>query len=267
MLFRSSIIVAIFLFAGCVKKTPLIGGGPDDGGEEVLPAEVISIAYLKTMYRGIPYLISEDIEITGMVTANDSYNNFANSIVIQDDTGGIEIKLSGGRLFSRYAIGLPLRIRCQGLTLGSYGGMLSLGVASQNPEYENSFIPSQSQESVIIILAETGTRPQPEAVRIETLKTSDAGKFVCLEDVQFIGDELGLPWCDSDQEGFIATDRHIQDRRGGTLIVRTNASAFFAGNILPRGSGYIEGIISVFAGKLQLRVVYEKYVIMEQERF
>ncbi|MFT2633418.1 DUF5689 domain-containing protein, partial [Escherichia coli] len=72
--------------------------------------------------------VGDDI-ITGIVIANDATNNFYKSIVVQDSTGGITIKLDGFSLAIDYPLYQRVFIRLNGLWLSEYGGMLQLGVA------------------------------------------------------------------------------------------------------------------------------------------
>lgn len=257
---RISIIVVLLLLAGCTQKTDVVpGAGGEDGPAQ---GKVVSVAYLKTLYRGYPLVIADNIAVKAIVTANDRYNNFPRTLVVQDSTGGVEIKISGNGLYAGFPEGRTVQVSCRGLTLADYGGMLSLGLESNDPRYENGYIPGD-QVDAYIYKYETVQNIEPREVHIATITDSDVGRFVSLRDVQFIDQEYLLKWC----EAGMSTDRTITDRQGNRLTVRTNAAASFAHFQLPSGSGYIEGILSVFAGKYQLRVVREKFVVMEEPRF
>lgn len=117
-MWRSSRFLKILLFGilciGCVEKSdpypdPSQGGDGEPGAGTAL----VSISYLKGYYTGYPTPITKDWELQGVVTANDRYGTFPYGLVVQDATGGIEIKLSGDDLFLTYPIGQPIRIRCQ----------------------------------------------------------------------------------------------------------------------------------------------------------
>lgn len=144
-MWRSSRFLKILLFGilciGCVEKSdpypdPSQGGDGEPGAGTAL----VSISYLKGYYTGYPTPITKDWELQGVVTANDRYGTFPYGLVVQDATGGIEIKLSGDDLFLTYPIGQPIRIRCQGLVLGAYGGYVTLGSVSSDADYQNGFI-------------------------------------------------------------------------------------------------------------------------------
>lgn len=79
---------------------------------------VVSVRYLKTAYTGYPTPVTKDWEVQGVVTANDRYGSFPNALVVQDGTGGIEIKVSGDELMLAFLIGQRVSVRCQGLGVG-----------------------------------------------------------------------------------------------------------------------------------------------------
>ena len=102
-MWRSSRFLKILLFGilciGCVEKSdpypdPSQGGDGEPGAGTAL----VSISYLKGYYTGYPTPITKDWELQGVVTANDRYGTFPYGLVVQDATGGIEIKLPGDYL-------------------------------------------------------------------------------------------------------------------------------------------------------------------------
>ncbi len=71
--------------------------------------------------------VADEQTIEGIVVADDSNDNFYKSLVIQDSTAGITIRLDGYSLYNTYPVGSKLFIRLRGLWLGEYGRMLQLG--------------------------------------------------------------------------------------------------------------------------------------------
>ena len=234
----------------------------EDGVDDESWIDVVSIAHVKSLYRGYPLRIEDEVEIRGVVTANDSYGAYRYTLVVQDETGGIEIKAGGDELYTLYPIGQEIRVRCQGLVLGDYGGVVSLGVVSEDTAYENGFIPEAERSRY---LKKTGEVKFifPDTLRIVEATADRVGTYVAFEEVQFIDAEIGLSWSEAESD----TDRHLVDRSGDTLLVRTSHNADFAAWTLPEGSGYIEGILSYFNGTCQLKVVVPKNVVMESPRF
>ena len=249
---------------GCTAKDSL----PDVPGP-VVPDEpsgpdatVVSVAYVKSFYRGYPFPIDEEWELHGVVSANDRYGTFPRTLVVQDAGGGIEIKAGGDGLFELFPVGQSVRLSCRGLVLGGYGGMVSLGAASDDPAYENGFI---GRESLLSRLKTDGGMVdlRPSVLTFADLEASHVGMLVAFEDVQFVEGADAVCWGSGEQD----TDRHLVDRAGDTLIVRVPRQADFVSRTLPSGSGYIEGILSVFGRRYQLKVVSPKNMTMESPRF
>lgn len=120
----------------------------DNSFEELFPeAQRITIAELKyafgpisdtgsnsgwnnTLYKivGEDIFIGEDVYIKGIVTSDDDEGNIYKSLYIQDETSGIELKLNNN-VGLRYKKGSWVYVRLDGLYLGNYRMMLSLGAA------------------------------------------------------------------------------------------------------------------------------------------
>lgn len=251
----------------CVEKTDIAGDGDTGGGDG--PGRgienLVSIAYLKTLYNYRPRVITEDVTIEGVITANDRNGNLPYTAIVEDATGAVEIKLSGRQLFVDFPVRHKMLVRCQGLVLGSYGGLKSLGTVSNDPAYENGFIPEASR-SYYFDITPREAKPEPLEIFLGSITDRDVSRYVCIENVQF--EETGVLWCDEDTEAVaVATDRHLVNPAGDRLVVRTAATADFALESLPAGNGYIEGILGVFNGKYQLTVVDKRFVVMEGKRF
>ena len=101
-----------------------------------------TIAGLKAMYvkTGEPVYISGDVIIGGQVISSDKTGNFYRSLYIQDETGGIELKIGRSSLYDDYPPGQWVYVKCKGLTIGSYGGMVQVGYYCENGGYETSYI-------------------------------------------------------------------------------------------------------------------------------
>ena len=252
--------LAALALAGCVEKHAFVA---DDGPLPVPPGTTgVSVARLLSEYRGYPSEVKDDWQLDVVVTANDRFGSFRNALWVRDSTGGIQIKVSGDELFLDFPVGQPLRVRCQGLVLGDYGGVVSLGAASDDSAYENGFIP-QSVWPQFLKKQGGVTDIRPDTLVFSDLAAAWVSRYVAFERVQFVDAECSENWCDTMSD----TDRHLVDPAGDTLIVRTSAKADFADWPLPSGSGYIEGILSWFNRNYQLKVVSPKNAVMELPRF
>lgn len=252
------LISLLLLLSGCIARSEMYPEN-DDSGAGVTQ---VSVRYLKTIYTGYATPVTQNWEIRGWITANDRYGTFPYTLWVEDDTGGIAVKVGGGDLFVDYPVGEELTVRCRGLVLGGYGGEVSLGAESSESGYQNAFIPRE-EGKVYLQTHENIRELYPAEWQIEELTPVKVGTYVSFERLQFVEEELGLAWCESG----VDTDRHLVNAHGDTLIVRIARHADFADRILPQGSGHIEGILGYFNGRYQLRVITADRVVMEAPRF
>lgn len=220
----------------------------------------VSIAYLKSLYRDIPITVEENCWIEGTVVSSDREGNIYKMLYVEDSTGGIGIRLDDDRLFARFSVGSEVKVSCNSLTVGSYAGMIELGLAPTDGSRRVRNIPNELIASVIAVLPSTEHEVIPTPLTLDGLSALLLGCLVSFDDVQFVDEEVGLAWCD---EG-ASTNRHLIDRNRNTLIVRTNGEADFADELLPALSGYIEGILTYFNGEYQLVVSDSRNVFMDQ---
>ena len=123
-LFISPILVIPIVFASifisCNKKF-------DEPPAYVVPNVTadLTISNLKAMHiTGNLEQITVDKTIGGIVIADDRSGEFYKTIVIQDSTGGISVKLDGYDLYTNYPIGRMIFIKVKGLYLGDYNKLI-----------------------------------------------------------------------------------------------------------------------------------------------
>ena len=241
---KNFILIAsmMFLFAGCV-----------DDEFDVPPIDIphvdfeanTTIAELKAMYSGGLDSIDSNIIITGIVVANDESGNFYKQLEIQDNTGGIEVRVDRYDLYTQYKVGQRIYIKCQGLFLGNYGGLVQIGY-----KYEGAIgrIPDAIVDQHIFRDSLPGTPPAPINTTIPGLNSNYLSMLIQIDSVHFA--EVGSKFAESDA----ITNRTIIDRDGHTLILRTSNYANFASELLPAGEGSIRGILSIYKGTYQLYI-------------
>eukprot|EP01034_Spumella_vulgaris_P006617 gene6617-8418_t len=90
-----------------------------------------TIRNLKHLFNGTSSVqITDDVIIAGVIAADDRSGNFYKTLVIQDSTAGITIRLDESGLFNNYMVGRRVFIKCKGLYLGAYNGLIQLGAAA-----------------------------------------------------------------------------------------------------------------------------------------
>lgn len=85
--------------------------------------------------------IREKLAIRGKVISVDAYGNFYRGLFIQDETGGIEIKVGENGMYTRFKPGETVYVACDGLVLGNYRSMLSLGLEPMDEDISDNGTP------------------------------------------------------------------------------------------------------------------------------
>lgn len=160
-----------------------------------------TIAELAGKYKtGKPWTIDENLIISGIVSTTDQPGNFYKSFYIQDETGGIELKLGKNGLYNDYLPGQRVFVDCRDLCLGMYGfksssgnGMVQIGFKDPSGSYETSYLESSLLIDSHIFKGEvegevepveliSGRFPSPTA----TQKTdSRIGKLVTVKNLKY----------------------------------------------------------------------------------
>lgn len=213
---------------------------------------VTSIAHLKTLCTGRSHVLTRDIRLQCVITANDKFGEFDRTLVIADKSAGIEIAVDAASLHHRYPIGEEFMLYCNGLALGDYGGKIMLGAPPQS-EYCVDRI-SESGLARHLRRSPGGSVGREYTRRtFDEISMRDVDTYVRFDNVRFT---TSGSWCDIDSVTLqaVTTERIIIDERGASFRVRTLASADYANEPLPEGKGSLCGIIDYFNGKFALRI-------------
>ena len=139
-----SITAAIVLLASCSEWEPVYTLKYDTPHPEmpVLPEVNARISDIKALYlkSGSPVSIEKDYVIKGQVVSSDQSGNIYKSIYIQDESGALEVKIGRPGLYNDYKLGQWIYVKCDGMTIGEYNGMLQLGMADPSGSYETAYI-------------------------------------------------------------------------------------------------------------------------------
>jgi hypothetical protein len=191
----SLLIVLGFVAASCDEWEPVFGnqGDPDDE-ELVTLTPNTTIAELKAMYNGSPVHIESDIIIGGQVISSDASGNIYRSLYIQDSTGGIEVKIGLTSLYDDYKLGQWVYVKCEGLTVGQYNGMIQLGVEDPSGSYETAYMDVKSLIAAHVFKGAQDTPVSPVEIDEAGLKNSaNYGKYVKISGLKY-GNEIFCLW-------------------------------------------------------------------------
>lgn len=209
-----------------------------------LPTVNTTIAELKAMYTSGTMQITQDVIIEGVIVGNDISGNLYKQLFIDDGTAGIEFKVNVTNLYQSYPVGTKIIVKCNGMYLGTYGGVIQLGGL-----YNGSFGRIEATEFNNKVFTNGTETVTPVETTITGINDSMLAKLVKLQNVQFIDSDLGKTYATT-----TTTNRTLEDNGGNTIIVRTSNFATFASTTLPSTSGTIYAILSKYNGTYQLYI-------------
>lgn len=83
--------------------------------------------------------IEDDYVIKGKVISSDAQGNVYRTLYLQDETGAIEVKVGKTGLYNEYKPGQIVYVKTQGLCLGAYRFMLSLGLPPSEEDIADGY--------------------------------------------------------------------------------------------------------------------------------
>ena len=179
---------ALTLLASCDEWEPVFTGdyGKADVYKPVTLTPNKTIMELKSLYKNAPVKIEDGIIIGGQVISEDKSGNIYKSIYIQDATGAIEVKIGKNSLYNDYKLGQWVYVKCSGLTLGAYNGMIQLGYEDASGEYETSYLDVQYIIDTHIFRGEIDTPLAPKKVaESDLLKEENLGCYVEIDGLKY----------------------------------------------------------------------------------
>jgi hypothetical protein len=243
---------------------------PPAGGSDPALIANTTIADLKAGYvAGNFDSIDTDIIIAGVVIADDKSGNFYKTIVLQDSTGGIAIRIDISDYYTKYPVGRRVFVKCKGLWLGDYNELIQLG------GYVDNSNPSQpSVEPIPYTLVDNYLIPgvynltvNPKLVTInQVLADPDfyQNTLIQLNQVEFADADTGKTYADM----VLQQSRNlvVKNCSGGSIELRSSNFATFGGDNVPNGNGSLVSVFSVFGSDAQLYIRDVNDVAMDTTR-
>jgi len=204
------------------------------------------IGELRSYYAGTPLLIQEPVVVGGFVTTTDISGNFYRSLMLEDETGAVEVMAGLYDLHAIYHYGQRVLVRCERLTLGSSVGVLQLGVAGSGSSYQTGYLAQHLIVANRYLVRDSAfVHPVPREVRIGELENDLCGRLVTIRDVQLDANQ-GDTWAlTGAMTGGTAQTayRQFKDIAGDSISVVTSGYATFAASLLPTGRVSLTGIL------------------------
>ncbi len=226
---------------------------PSYNGPDIQPN--LSIRDLHKMhFNGNFELVLDEWIIEGVVVADDKEDNFYKSIVLQDSTGGVTVRMGASGLYTDYPVGRRLAIKLKGLWLGDYAGLMQIGasVDRTDPAYpELTGIPLPLFDRYIV-KKNLNNQLTPKTVRIDDLHDTLQSCLIQINDLEFAVSDTGRTYADVINKQ--SANRTLKACGVGSVFLRSGGFANFANIKTPRGNGSITAIYSVFNKEKQLMI-------------
>ncbi|AYO58598.1 hypothetical protein CO230_11025 [Chryseobacterium sp. 6424] len=262
------IAFASLLMTGCVQDDKYDAPNLDAYQCQDLTA-TLTIKEVKALHGTTRYVFPEGSTavMEGYVSSTDASGNIYKTIYIQDDpvnpTQGFTISVDAVSTYTKYPQGSKIYIKLSGLALGTYGGLVQLGVEDATAIAQGvdavSRIPEKMLPQKIFRSCKPAVKMVPKKLKITDMTANQdlLGALIEVEDAEF----TSLALCSSFAPDGVTVDRQIgQGWNGnnkqylGTAIVRNSGFASFANQTLPAGNGNFIGIFSKFNQSYQLYI-------------
>jgi len=248
--FFAPLTLLLFFFNSCVntdiEEPPYVKDYP------VFHAN-FSIKDLRALHTNGQFeKITEDKIIKAVVVADDRTGNYYKTLVVQDSTGGMEVKINATNLFNTFPVGRRIYIKLNGLTIGDYNGNFQLGGDVYKDDSNRDRIGNIEEPEIdkYIAKGEFNVPITPTVKTITELGDADINTLIQLNGIEVAESDLGQTY--SDAVNKVNTNRSLKDCSNKVIIMRTSGYASFAGNVMPQGNGTITAIYTVFGTDKQL---------------
>lgn len=242
--FALVILGCLFAFSACDKNwepedfvVPTYTGEPANKTIQDIINVYTSAGHMDSICHA-----GETFIVKATVVSSDEGGNFYKQMVVQDETGAIQIQINRSGLCHTYPVGQTVYINCQGLVVGNDHGVYEIGWIYQGSvgRIDGNFLDKY--------LTKDGLPQEvtPIDVYSETDLTSDLTcKLVRIRNCSFADDVVGQPWATETA----TTSRAITSINGNSVsdfVVRTSNYAKFRKSLIPGGSGDLVGILTVY---------------------
>ena len=265
----SVLFLSIFLFLGCHKwgEPEFKQSEWDDTGTVASQFWTINSRFVleKHTLNNPPdsltsYKDTYKRYIRAVVVSSDEGGNFYKSMVIQDETGGVELELDMSGLYNFYPVGQKIVLVCNGLVIGDYHNLPQIGwiynddqVGRINSLFIDQYIIKDglpNPKNLPPILTNTASEV---SLRVDFSSHRDINKLVRLENVTFEREAIGQPLAYNDfTTGWKIT---VPLKTGSQdVLVRTSNYAKFRSMIIEDVPYNLTGILTIYNNTYQFMI-------------
>lgn len=222
--------------------------------------KTMTLTELRAKYVSTVYTFpdnSTDV-VEGYVSSTDETGNIYKTIYIQDSptnpTQGFVISVDMVSTYTQYPQGSKIYVKLAGLSLGTYGAVVQLGVKDPTSTTSVLRIPEKAVPTKIFRSCTVREKIVPKVMTLAQMVAANDQYIGCLIQVNNAEFDSRV-LCSNYAPNGVTVDRRINDgTTTAARIVRNSGYASFANQILPAGNGKFVGIYSKFNTTYQMYI-------------
>ncbi|WP_265429848.1 DUF5689 domain-containing protein [Chryseobacterium sp. YIM B08800] len=269
------VMIAALVITGCVHddkyNEPNLDGYQCADLTATMTLTQLRAKYASTATTAFVFPDNSTDIVEGYVSSTDETGNIYKTIYIQDKpenpTQGFVISVDAVSTYTNYPQGSKVYIKLAGLSLGTYGGVVQLGVktGTETTATSVSRIPEKLVPARIFRSCSVRANIVPKIMTsLQMVSANDQyiGCLIQMDNAEFDSRIL----CTNFAPNGVTVDRIIRDNSTATTrVVRNSGYASFANQILPSGNGKFVGIYSKFNSTYQMYI--NKVTDLEMTKF
>lgn len=262
------VMLVALVITGCVHDDKY--GDPNLNGYQCQDlTATLTIAQVKALHGTTAYMFPSNSTavMEGFVSSSDETGNIYKTIYIQDSptnpTQGFTISVDAVSTYTKFPQGSKIYIKLNDLALGTYGGLIQLGVRDAEAISTGvdavSRIPESAVSAHIFRSCTIREKIVPKVLTLAQMSSNTdlLGALIQLDNVEFTNRAL----CSNFAPDGVTVDRQIgqgwnstSNQYLNTAVVRNSGFASFANQFLPAGNGKFVGIFSRFNSTYQMYI-------------
>jgi hypothetical protein len=284
---KTSILKSVLFLAlaagaitGCINDDEY--ATPDLGCTETSLVKTMEVSELPVPAAPVPPASSSIVQqylgddiIEAYVTSSDEGGNFFKSISFQtlsvngSQPIGFSVPVDVTSTFVNFDPGRKVLIKLKNLYVDNTNGIRIGGVfINTSGQVSVGRLPESQYREVLnrsCTVVEENDLARPMTIA-QAMNNANLNTLIDLQNVQFDDASLGSNYYDPSNDIGGATNHHLTDAAGSSIIFRTSSFANFAGNPVASGNGTVRGVLTKFGSDYQFMARTERDIMLTNPR-
>ena len=228
--FAAVLIVVAMVLGGCYNRHD------EPSAPEFTTQASCKIAQLRELCSEGCTVVTEERVCVGRITSSDLEGNFYRSIIVEDESGGVEVKVGGYNLATPYPVGLMVALHLNGSALMIENGVVQMGLPPQSYDSSPRELALQAVIDQHIVRSNSVVGLTPHLCDIPSLEEALCGRFVRIE---------GLHYAPLTNEEEVERGEYLRfvDSNENAIFLYISSYAEFAEMEIPTSEVTIQGIL------------------------